>query len=383
MIQKDKSCLLCNSVELKKFDSLELTSTSSDDKPLDYLFDIYICLECGHIQKLNNKKWQDIVNSIYDNYEIYRASNGCENIVFSGLGNSSRSQKIIENLQEEVEEFGTVLDFGCGNGAFLKSFSNAYPKWDLTGYDFNTRYENEILNIKNVKEFSHSNLDKYKESFNLIVSNFVFEHLTTPKEILVQLIRALKKEGCLIITVPDFSENPFDLTVVDHCSHFTMESLKFLCSHVNCEIVNVDKLINRTLTITIKKRENLSDLNHINTKVLYDNINYQLEWLNKIVEEIKEISLTEDNLVIFGTGTASAWISGYISKNIKYYLDESIEKIGNDFLGKKIIGINKLDIKDVIYISLPYDLANKIKNKIKNKKSGLKIKIPPILNLGE
>src|SRR5205085_10385374 len=56
--------------------------------------------------------------------------------------------------------------------------------------------------------------------FDLITLIHVLEHIPNPRALLVELRKKLKPGGMLVIEVPAFMRNPFDLLIADHIVHF-------------------------------------------------------------------------------------------------------------------------------------------------------------------
>ena len=100
-----------------------------------------------------------------------------------------------------------VLDVGCGTGLF--AFSAAKKGAVVLGVDFSV----EAIEIaqsqyihKNLK-FTTTDVGTIKEKFDVIVSNGTLEHMDSPIKTLRLLKRHLNKNGCLIITSPNWT-NP-------------------------------------------------------------------------------------------------------------------------------------------------------------------------------
>jgi len=101
-----------------------------------------------------------------------------------------------------------VLDAGCGRGQFIKL--NPFGA-DVSGIDF---IESDIDKLKkegfNVKCVDLKKKLPYKNSsFDGIISSHVLEHIDNPDMMLSEFKRILKKEGILLIAVPNFSFEQF------------------------------------------------------------------------------------------------------------------------------------------------------------------------------
>ena len=92
-----------------------------------------------------------------------------------------------------------ILDFGCGQGGFIKLISKIAQK--TVGIE---------LNKMNIKKLRENGFDirkdigelKNNDIFDFIILNHVFEHLDRPIEIIKKLGKHLKPDGELIIEVP-------------------------------------------------------------------------------------------------------------------------------------------------------------------------------------
>jgi len=130
-------------------------------------------------------------------------------------------------------KLGKILDVGCGRGLFLKVMHNG--GWDTIGTEFNEQTASYAIKTYGLKIFP-GEITKHKfssESLDVININQVLEHLKSPNEVIEESHRLLKKNGILIISVPDLrspqftigKENWFLLDLPLHLFHFTEEGL--------------------------------------------------------------------------------------------------------------------------------------------------------------
>tara|TARA_B110000438_G_C15734910_1_gene615884 strand:+ start:213 stop:998 length:786 start_codon:yes stop_codon:yes gene_type:complete len=120
---------------------------------------------------------------------------------------SASLPEIKEVLKQISWKGKKVLDVGCGTGLF--AFSAAKKGAVVLGVDFSV----EAIEIaqsqyvhKNLK-FASTDVDTIKEKFDVIVSNGTLEHMDSPIKTLRLLKHHLNKNGCLIITSPNWT-NP-------------------------------------------------------------------------------------------------------------------------------------------------------------------------------
>ena len=110
-----------------------------------------------------------------------------------------------------------ILDFGCGYGEFLEKSKK------VTKYVYG--YENDISRINTLKKKGKINLVKdlslYKNYFDYVFLFHVFEHLENPDEILKNLKRTLKKNGRIILEIPNSKDFLISLPELKEFKKFT------------------------------------------------------------------------------------------------------------------------------------------------------------------
>ena len=98
-----------------------------------------------------------------------------------------------------------LLDFGCNTGYFLKMIKNKYPESKISfhGADIN-QYALKYAKRKNPEfGFFEINNDFWEtEKFDIIITSHVLEHIKERNEMMVNLNKLLKKDGELIVAIP-------------------------------------------------------------------------------------------------------------------------------------------------------------------------------------
>lgn len=101
----------------------------------------------------------------------------------------------------------SVLDVGCGTGLFLKPLIAAGCT-QLYGVDGPQDFTDRALSrgykeVSVVADLNISPLPGPNENFDLVVCKDVFEHLLNPIHALSEISRVLKKDGLLLLHVPN------------------------------------------------------------------------------------------------------------------------------------------------------------------------------------
>ena len=226
-----EKCNLCQRqkvVELAGFS--ELRRVTSDCQVWKNNGRLGICKVCGGIQKIVDQVWLSEIEQIYQDYSIYHQGGGIEQSVFDPVSGqpTPRSELLFRKFASRygLPERGRLLDVGCGNGAFLRVFSKVAPRgWSLSGIDLNNKHIENLKRIEHFEELYTCDLSLVTGFYDMISMIYVLEHVVDPKVYIKNVRNKLNPNGYLLVEVPDYYQNPFDLLIADHCTHFTFQSL--------------------------------------------------------------------------------------------------------------------------------------------------------------
>jgi 2-polyprenyl-3-methyl-5-hydroxy-6-metoxy-1,4-benzoquinol methylase len=162
-------------------------------------------------------------------YRIYFSENKniIKRIIFSPIKFLIRGSII----KREVK----LLDIGCGSGQFLYEMKSL--GLDVYGVEPGKFDEkgNKKYNL-NIKKGDIKSAKYKKDYFDIITLNHVLEHINSPNETLKEIERVLKKDGVLIIGIPNtnslvfriFKENWYQLDVPRHIINYSDKNLRLL-----------------------------------------------------------------------------------------------------------------------------------------------------------
>ncbi len=135
------------------------------------------------------------------------------------------------------------LDIGCGDGSFLKLVKQM--GMEPHGVDPFLKKSVQELKIKNVSLHDA----KYpNEFFDFITLNNVLEHMPNPLKILIECERILKKEGKILVNVPNstslnyhlFSSNWVSLDAPRHLYIFSNKTLEMYGEKCNLSVNKIN-----------------------------------------------------------------------------------------------------------------------------------------------
>lgn len=235
-------CPACKSIDV--FPKLEAQDyTVSNEK-----FSIWHCANCT-IRFTQDVADQSGIGKYYqsDNYISHSdTKTGFVNSLYHSIRKFTLNlKKLLVQNQTQLKS-GTILDIGCGTGAFLNTMKET--GWKITGL------EPDETAIKKAKLLYQIQPQSPSELFNLSDQQFdavtmwhVLEHVHQLNEYLFQLRKILKDNGTLIIAVPNYTS--FDAQfyketwaaydVPRHLYHFSPKSMEMLVKRYGMKVKTI------------------------------------------------------------------------------------------------------------------------------------------------
>lgn len=242
-----EACLLCKSVQLISLEGYEQ----------NYLVK---CLKCNFVfcKRMAN------MDELNTHYVRYPRANSISEITLK------RYNELL-NTFEQYRKTNNLLDVGCGDGFFLAEAKKR--NWNV----FGTEFTSEAIDVCQKKGIpmtvSPINPSHYQnQSFDVITSFEVIEHISTPHTELQSFQMLLRKGGVLYITTPNFNSLSRNIlkskwNVIEypeHLSYYTVQTLSALCCQYHFKCISVATTgisINRLRAGVNPKNSNLPTVN--------------------------------------------------------------------------------------------------------------------------
>lgn len=151
---------------------------------------------------------------------------------------------------------GRLLDFGCGDGAFLDLMHR--KGWQVMGLDMCPTMVRRIRDELGIRALAgtlpHPELSG--ERFDVVTLWHSLEHVHRPVEVLRHVLRLLVPGGQLIVSVPNMASAPrrwsgadwFAWDLPRHLTHFTPETLKQMVQRAGFQVQRIRPLRNSSWT---------------------------------------------------------------------------------------------------------------------------------------
>jgi 2-polyprenyl-3-methyl-5-hydroxy-6-metoxy-1,4-benzoquinol methylase len=233
------ACPVCKGTKFKFFLDCKDYTVSKEE------FQIVSCLDC-HFKFTNPRPADEVLGNYYKSEDYISHTNTSKGIIFK-LYKAVRNYTLKRKLQlvNQHVSRGTILDYGCGTGMFLKVCQDA--GWKAFGMEPDEGARNlaaeQGLNVFSDKERLQTYITN--QTFDAITLWHVLEHVTDLETTLSFFQKKLNKDGVLIVAVPNYTS--YDASYYEkfwaaydvprHLYHFEIDSLQKLLSPYSFKLI--------------------------------------------------------------------------------------------------------------------------------------------------
>jgi len=340
----------------------QLKRVTSDCRPWSAGGRLGTCDVCATVQTVVDAQWQAECREIYQSYAIYAQGGGAEQRVFdsSSGASASRSDQLLDRLAEVVEipKQGRLIDIGCGNGGFLRSFSRRHPGWRLSGSEFDEKHRASIETIPGFEEFFSGDVRDLPGEFDICSLIHVLEHIEGPRKFLGSVRTKLKVGGLLVVELPSFQQNPFELLIADHATHFEPATIEALLADAQFTSLHVTgEWIPKELSIVARALPPIAERTRPRSE---DHLSSAIHWLDTVRRDAKDVAQHAASFGIFGTSIAATWLFGELDGKAGFFVDEDPDRVGGKHLGLPIYRPSNVTAGSDVYVVLPPKISTAV-----------------------
>ena len=268
-------CPACNKAKFKKIYSIPFNSKKMANFLDNYykgLINInrlngndYNLLECQYCNLIfqeqipNDNFSQELYEEYIDKHESLKKKDDFERKYYKKL---FYEMNLIRNTLKKKNEEISVLDFGAGWGFWLNYLKK--NNFDVYAYEVSETRIN-FLRKNDIKVIP--DLENINQKFDFIYSEETFEHISNPKETLINLSKILKEDGFMMLRFPSSFLFKFKLTKnykpctdcahpLEHINLLNKKSFEAMTMDSNLKIINFKSKFNFSLRNFLKDIKN-------------------------------------------------------------------------------------------------------------------------------
>jgi SAM-dependent methyltransferase len=334
------------------------------------------------VQKVLDASWYADTGRIYGGYTIYYQSGGVEQAVFDASGAPApRSARVVERIVASgwLPERGRLLDVGCGNGALLRSASERLPEWSLAGTELDDRYRDVVESIPHVEALYVGPPTGAPGRFDAITLLHVLEHVPSPTTFLHDLRDKLTPNGLIIIQVPEFTQNPFDVLIADHCTHFTSTTLCQTISRAGLDVL-IEPQIWVPKELSVAARPGSAEgkpylVSHEARELAIGSVS----WLGKVLHLAGRVADHNQPFGIFGTSIAATWLASELGERVAFFVDEDPSRIGRQHLDRLVCNTESIPADAHVLIALAGEVGESVARRLRSARVDVTLHgLPPL-----
>jgi 2-polyprenyl-3-methyl-5-hydroxy-6-metoxy-1,4-benzoquinol methylase len=360
-------CHVCDSPRLEPVHAAARPRglVSSDAQALAACVTWAVCRRCATIQKVLDRDWRRLAADIYARYQLNHQAAGEEPRLFSTpFGSGPRTEILLKYLLRLIDlpPAGKLLDIGCANGNLLKSFHRIRPQWELYGYEISDIRKDEVLALPGVRGF-HAGADvTYPFRYDLITVCHVLEHVPNPAAFLRPLLANLAPSGRLVVIVPNIRQNPIDLLIADHCSHFDADSLDrvLLVSGLPASDLTARAIPKELIAIagptSGEAKKSWSDEPSVPAGKLCRDY---FRLFDGVRDAAHAARAQASCFGIMGSSIAAAWLAQEVG-GVAFFADEDESRHGNSLMERPILNLADVPRGATVFIPMSRSVAERI-----------------------
>jgi SAM-dependent methyltransferase len=379
-------CLICGSERLQPVSGFDwLPRITSDCRPFGAGGKLAVCQDCSLVQKIPDQQWLNEIGAIYKGYAAYSLGGGEEQLVMDP--NTGPPRKRSEVLMQQLLEVGSLperlhaLDVGCGHGVTLRAMAKAFPLWRLFGHELDDAKQAELQSIEHFEKLYTGSLERIDGSFGFVSMIHSLEHFVEPLATLRALCGLTEPGGHLFVEVCNVEENPFDLLVADHLTHFSPQTLAHAAASAGFEVAFVrNTWVKKELSMLARRssqKENSPKLG--DGAQILSAITAKVRWLEGLISQARFTAASSSAFGIFGTSIAGTWLGSVLADQVSFFVDEDPNRIGRAFMGKPILHPDAVPVGAAVYLALAPVLAEAIAQRLSAANRNVNFVLPALV----
>ncbi|WP_415249769.1 class I SAM-dependent methyltransferase [Sulfurimonas sp.] len=278
MFQQDLAYLIEKKNNFIDVDCPVCSTKNTHIKFIKHSFSYLECMYCSMLY-ISPRPTFDILKDFYSSSVNYKFFN---DYIFPASKEIRREKifiprvnQVLKACKEKNIATTNILEIGAGYGLFLEEMSKRDIFKKIVGIEASDSLHKRSIEMGfDVYNGIFEELD-INDTFDVIVSFEVIEHIFDPKSVLKKIFHLLDKNGMLVMTFPNY--NGFDISTLmdasdsvemEHLNYFNEKSIKILLEEIGFQdisistpgVMDVDLVRNKILENKYEANSFLKDL---------------------------------------------------------------------------------------------------------------------------
>lgn len=322
----------------------------------------YVCDDCGHAQCADLPD----IETFYDTaYRISLESDDHDQIFALAADGGpiyrTDHQAAIGLRLLDLPQGAAILDYGAGKATTLRKMCAARP--DLHPYVFDVSRDYMAAWdgwVAGEDQATYTVPTAWAGRCDAIISHFVIEHVAEPIGFLKTLRALLTPGGRLLLSMPDVSANPGDMTVADHLNHFSGASLKraLQLSGFALETIDRDAFPGAFFAVAIRSEDSVAiDGDHQEISAAAARAKEICVFWKQATRRLDGAAkqFSGKRAAVYGSGFYGSWICSRIEGDVDFrvFLDQNPKLQGSIHFNRPVLAPANLDDDvDVVFVGL-------------------------------
>lgn len=249
------------------------------------------------------------------------------------------------------------------------AMSNTFPHWKLFGHELNSNNAAVLTAVPRFLRLYTGSLAQIDGDYGFASMIHSLEHFVDPLATLKILRSKILCGGHLFVEVCNVEENPFDLLVADHLTHFSPGTLENIARRSGFTVHEIrTDWIKKELSM-LAVADQLSTTTKIDvccteTQRTIERIAENVSWLRALIKHA-EYTLTRANgFGLFGTSIAATWLASVLGNKVSFFVDEDPNRIGKEHLGRPVFSPVMVPAGATVFMPLAPALSKAISNRL-------------------
>jgi hypothetical protein len=211
-----------------------------------------------------------------------------------------------------------------------------------------------------VEQFFSCELEKIPGPFDFVSLIHVLEHIENPVPFLKK-IAALAPQGVLLIEIPFFRDNPYELLIADHATHYTPDTLARILERAGYSVqsLHTDWILKEISAVAVPAAAApaTKDVDPVKERASAAGA---VEFLGRVKNKAAEIRAQSKTFGVFGTSIGGTWLYAELEGKLDFFVDEDPSRIGKKHLEIAIISPAQVPDGAAVFMPLAERVARDV-----------------------